>query len=96
MGVMYAVGQDYVVAKQTVVVEDGGPKLCAQAPHLLDRAARQFFHRPGAGAKARVVPEGDEGAERIAYWSNLGTQHFARLGASVEALPVIEMTLRRK
>lgn len=32
---------------------------------------------------------GTEGKERIAYWSNLGVQHFSRLGAEVEALPVI-------
>ena len=33
---------------------------------------------------------GREGAERIAYWSRLGSGHFARLGAQVEALPVID------
>jgi cyanophycinase len=36
---------------------------------------------------------GTEGAERIAYWSNLGSGHFKRLGAGqVEALPVIDRT----
>jgi cyanophycinase len=34
---------------------------------------------------------GTEGPERIAYWSNLGCEHFTRLGvARVEALPVID------
>lgn len=33
---------------------------------------------------------GNEGPERIAYWSNLGIDHFTRLGASVRALPVID------
>ncbi len=34
---------------------------------------------------------GTEGPERIAYWSNLGTGHFTRLGAArVDALPVID------
>jgi len=33
---------------------------------------------------------GLEGAERIGYWSNLGLDHFTSLGASVEALPVID------
>jgi len=33
---------------------------------------------------------GTEGAERIAYWSRLGVDHFTRLGAQVEALPVID------
>jgi cyanophycinase len=28
------------------------------------------------------------GAERIAYWSRLGVEHFARLGAQAEAVPI--------
>ena len=33
---------------------------------------------------------GKEGPERISYWSRLGVEHFTRLEASVEALPVID------
>lgn len=33
---------------------------------------------------------GNEGNERIAYWSNLGVEHFSRLGAQAEALRVID------
>jgi len=33
---------------------------------------------------------GSEGAARIAFWQNLGVDHFTRLGAPVEALPVID------
>jgi cyanophycinase len=33
---------------------------------------------------------GAEGHERIAYWSNLGVQHFSGLGVQVESLPVID------
>ena len=33
---------------------------------------------------------GTEGAERIAYWSELGKAHFTNLGVEVEALPVID------
>ena len=33
---------------------------------------------------------GTEGSERIAYWSRLGVDHFTRLGASAEAVPVID------
>jgi cyanophycinase len=33
---------------------------------------------------------GNEGPERIAYWARLGIDHFTRLEASVEALPVID------
>ncbi len=33
---------------------------------------------------------GTEGSERIQYWSQLGVDHFTRLGAQAEALPVID------
>jgi cyanophycinase len=33
---------------------------------------------------------GQEGAERISYWSRLGIDHFALLGAQVEAVPVVD------
>lgn len=33
---------------------------------------------------------GKEGPERIDYWMRLGTEHFARLGVQVNALPVID------
>jgi cyanophycinase len=33
---------------------------------------------------------GNEGPERIAYWSRLGVEHFTRLEAEVEAVPVID------
>ena len=49
------------------------------------------------GEPARVVclptAAGNEGNDRIAYWSNLGVQHFTRLGAAqVEAVRVIDHT----
>ena len=33
---------------------------------------------------------GNEGPERIAYWSRLGIEHFSRLEAKVETVPVID------
>lgn len=33
---------------------------------------------------------GREGPERVAYWCELGVNHFTRLGAQVEALPIID------
>lgn len=43
---------------------------------------------------ARVVclptAAGLEGDERIRYWMDLGVRHFTRLGAAVEALPLVE------
>jgi cyanophycinase len=43
---------------------------------------------------ARVVclptAAGTEGAERIGYWSRLGAEHFRRLGAEVDSIPVID------
>lgn len=45
-------------------------------------------------APGRVVclptAAGMEGEERIQYWSNLGVEHFTRLGVQAEALPVID------
>lgn len=46
------------------------------------------------GGTPRVVclptAAGAEGAGRIEYWSRLGEKHFTRLGASVQAVPVID------
>ena len=43
--------------------------------------------------EARVVclptAAGKEGAERIGHWSNLGVEHFTRLGAQVEPVGII-------
>jgi cyanophycinase len=33
---------------------------------------------------------GTEGPERIDYWSNLGEDHFTRLGVPVQSLPVVD------
>ncbi len=33
---------------------------------------------------------GTEGLDRIAYWSQLGIEHFGKLGVSVMALPVVD------
>lgn len=35
---------------------------------------------------------GSEGTERVAYWSDLGESYFARLGASVQTLPILDRT----
>ena len=35
---------------------------------------------------------GTEGADRIAYWSELGKAHFSGLGVKVESLPVIDQS----
>jgi cyanophycinase len=53
---------------------------------------RQLIERLGDAPRVVCLPTaaGQEGDERIAYWSNLGERHFARLGAQVETLPVID------
>lgn len=55
----------------------------------LDRDLISRLQRP-----PRVVclptAAGREGPGRISYWSRLGVEHFARLGAEVEAIPVID------
>lgn len=53
---------------------------------------QELIHRLGQPARVVCLPTaaGTEGAERIAYWSNLGVTHFTRLGAQVAAVPVID------
>jgi cyanophycinase len=50
--------------------------------------------RVEAGRPPRVVclatAAGREGEERIDYWSRLGVDHFQRLGASAESVPVLD------
>ena len=51
---------------------------------LLERA-------PGA-PRVVCIPAaaGKEGWDRIAYWSNLGVDHFSRLGARAEAVEIVD------
>jgi cyanophycinase len=46
----------------------------------------------GSQAQVACLPTaaGREGPERIRYWSNLGVEHFRRLGVRVEAVPIID------
>jgi cyanophycinase len=49
---------------------------------------RQLQEPPGVVCLPTAA--GTEGPERIAYWSQLGVEHFRNLGAPVMALPVID------
>ncbi len=53
---------------------------------------RELIRRIPAPGRVVCLPTaaGTEGAERIGYWSRLGVDHFTRLGAQAEALPVID------
>jgi cyanophycinase len=53
---------------------------------------RELIERLAEPAQVVCLPTaaGQEGEERIAYWSSLGVRHFSRLGAQVETLPVID------
>jgi cyanophycinase-like exopeptidase len=53
---------------------------------------RELLRRLGAGVRVACLPTGagQEGADRIAYWSQLGVDHFTHLGARAEAVPVID------
>ncbi len=53
---------------------------------------RFLFDHLNAAPRVVCLPTaaGTEGQERIKYWSDLGVQHYTRLGAQVEALPVVD------
>jgi cyanophycinase len=53
---------------------------------------RQLIDSLGEAPRVVCLPTaaGQEGEERIGYWRDLGVQHFSRLGAQVESLPVID------
>jgi cyanophycinase len=58
----------------------------------MDSVDRWLLSRITGEARVVCLPTaaGSEGAERIAYWSRLGIEHFTRLGARVEAVEVID------
>ena len=53
---------------------------------------RELLGRLGPSPRVVCLPTaaGREGVERIGYWSRLGVDHFIRLGAHAEAVPVID------
>jgi cyanophycinase len=53
---------------------------------------RQLLAWLGSCPRVICLPTaaGREGSDRIGYWSRLGVEHFERLGARPEALPVID------
>ncbi len=59
------------------------------AMELVDR---ELIRRLAEPPRVVCLPTaaGQEGPERIGYWSRLGVEHFTRLGAQVQALPVID------
>jgi cyanophycinase len=62
---------------------------------VMDDVDRYLLANCGAdGRKPRVVclptAAGQEGDKSISRWSNMGLEHFTRLGADVQAVPVID------
>ena len=64
---------------------------------VMDEVDSYLLANCGADAKARKprivclpTAAGDEGSKSISRWSNMGVEHFTRLGADVQALPVID------
>jgi cyanophycinase len=53
---------------------------------------RWLFERLPDAPRVVCLPTGagQEGAERIGYWSRLGVDHFTRLGATVQAVEVVD------
>jgi cyanophycinase len=63
---------------------------------VMDEVDSYLLANCGADArKPRVVclptAAGDEGSKSVSRWSNMGVDHFTRLGADVQALPVINV-----
>jgi len=63
---------------------------------VMDDVDRYLLANCGAdGRKPRVVclptAAGQEGEKSISRWSKMGVEHFTRLGADVQALPVISV-----
>jgi cyanophycinase len=58
----------------------------------METVDRELLSRLPSEPRVVCLPTaaGQEGAERIAYWSRLGVEHFTRLGAQVDSLPVID------
>ena len=58
----------------------------------MEAVDRDLISRLPAPARVVCLPTaaGKEGPDRIAYWSRLGADHFTRLGAEAEALPVVD------
>ncbi len=52
----------------------------------------ELLNRLGKTAKVVCIPAGagTEGPNRITYWSNLGVNHFTKLGVDVKAVEVID------
>jgi cyanophycinase len=62
---------------------------------VMDDVDRYLLENCGAdGRKPRVVclptAAGQEGEKSISRWSNMGLEHFTRLGTDVQAVPVID------
>jgi cyanophycinase len=64
---------------------------------VMDDVDRYLLANCGADAKARKprvaclpTAAGQEGEKSIFRWSKMGVEHFTRLGADVQALPVID------
>jgi len=62
---------------------------------VMDDVDRYLLANCGAdGRKPRVVclptAAGQEGEKSVSRWSKMGMEHFTRLGANVQALPVID------
>jgi cyanophycinase len=85
-----------VISQITLNIPDGGTlALVGSGEYLpamepVDRFLVSCLQGP-ADVVCLPTAAGTEGPERIAYWSNLGTGHFTRLGAArVDALPLID------
>jgi cyanophycinase len=65
---------------------------CGEFLPDMEAVDRELIRRLAAPPRVVCLPTaaGQEGVQRICYWTNLAYDHFSRLEAAVEALPVID------
>ena len=72
---------------RTIALVGSGEYLPAMEP-----VDRNLLARLGESPRVVCLPTaaGTEGSERIGYWTRLGVDHFQRLGAAVQTVPVVD------
>jgi cyanophycinase len=77
----------------TIPVQKGTLALVGSGEYLppMEPVDRSLIERLGESPRVVCLPTaaGNEGPQSISYWSNLGIDHFKRLGADVRAVEIL-------